>query len=216
MNLNEHFRAIERAYAAVLPEWLEEYEATGNMRQDPYLMQWQFSPIESTTWGEIRSLALPFYPQVPACGYFLDFANPFLRIAIECDGKEWHDVARDRARDEKLAAAGWMVFRITGGECSREVDPDAGGYRGDVWRHYGTTSAGLLRAIKWAYFDGADEHDAAWLMRATLSVHRTTPETFPVQRRRRWRGDGPARVSELMADVLETIFDRVERQRGAS
>jgi very-short-patch-repair endonuclease len=44
-----------------------------------------------------------------------------VRIAVECDGHDFHDrtpaqAARDKARDRRLAAAGWTVMRFTGRE----------------------------------------------------------------------------------------------------
>ena len=117
------FLAIRKAYAKILPSWLEEYEKTGEMRQDPYFMDWIFTPIEQNVWSDIRSLGLPFYPQIPVLNYFIDFGCPFLKIGIECDGKAWHDHDLDKARDARLAAEGWMIFRIEGHECKRVIDP---------------------------------------------------------------------------------------------
>ena len=39
------------------------------------------------------------------------------KIALECDGKEFHDAAKDRSRDAELGKMGWRVFRVTGSEC---------------------------------------------------------------------------------------------------
>jgi len=217
MNLNEHFRAITRAYSVVMPEWLEDYEATGNMWHDPYVMDWDFTPIERHVWSDLRDMALPFYPQIPACGYFLDFANPFLKIGIECDGKAWHDAERDRVRDARLAAAGWTIYRIEGHECFRQVDLhvefDDEPARGDVHRHYESTSTGILQAIKWAHFGGQVRDDAEWLMGATLFNHRSTPDMVPPAREVRRRSE-PVLIGELMAGYLETLARRVERSRG--
>lgn len=220
MNLHEHFRAIQRAYAIVMPDWMADYNETGNMRHDPYVMDWRFeSPIERNVWCEIRNLGLPFYPQIPACGYFIDFANPFVKIGIECDGKAWHDKERDRVRDARLAADGWMIFRIEGHECFRVVDLhtewDDEPSREDVERHYGHTSAGVLRALNWAYFNGIDEHDAQWAMSATLFNHRSTPETVirPIERKR--RQSGPVLIGDLMPEYLAMLERRMLRAARA-
>lgn len=46
----------------------------------------------------------------------VDVAFPQLKIAVEADGKKWHSdpdsVQKDRNRDSKLAAQGWMVLRF--------------------------------------------------------------------------------------------------------
>ena len=50
-------------------------------------------------------------------GYEVDFANHALKLAIELDGWVFHGdreaFERDRQRDLVLAAAGWLVVRVT-------------------------------------------------------------------------------------------------------
>jgi very-short-patch-repair endonuclease len=91
------FQEIQKMYDVLLPLWMAEYERTGNMHQSPHVRNWEpeFSPIEHNVWGEIREYGLPFYPQIPVAGFFLDFACPMLKIAIECDGAEFHDADKD-------------------------------------------------------------------------------------------------------------------------
>lgn len=215
MNLNEHFRDIRSAYAAVLPEWMADYDATGNMFNDPYLMDWKFSPIEQLVWGDIRNMALPFYPQLPALNYFLDFGNPFLKIGIECDGKQWHDKARDAVRDERLAAAGWMIFRIEGHECNRSVDRYWDGAEEDRpqidhGKFFGETAEGVLLAIKHRYFDSQPARERGYMMSSTLELHRSTPETYP-SRRAVTPNNGPQPIGEFMAGYLDLMAERLER-----
>lgn len=217
MNLNDHFRRIRATYDAALLEWLADYEATGNMWNDPYLMDWEFSPIERLIWGEIRDMCLPFYPQLPALNYFLDFGNPFLKIGIECDGKQFHDKARDAARDARLAGAGWMIFRIDGHECVRSIDRHWDGSAEerphfDAEKFYGSTAEGVLRAIKRRYFDDKPATDHACLARQTLHQHRSTPETDPV-RRPVSRRAGPVHIADLMAEHFDLMQCRAVRIR---
>lgn len=61
--------------------------------------------------------------ETEAGSFRLDFAiDPDgARIAVECDGHEWHErtkeqAARDKSRDRALVAAGWRVIRFTGSE----------------------------------------------------------------------------------------------------
>lgn len=105
------YRALSKIYESVT-----EY--------DPYIVDWLrvFTPIEYDAWDTIRRYCLPFYPQYPVHGVILDFADPSKKIAIECDGKNWHDKATDAARDARLASNGWTTYRITGSECRRLVD----------------------------------------------------------------------------------------------
>lgn len=87
----------------------------------------QMTPIERCIWGDIREANAVFYPQWPVGGVYVDFANPAAKVAIECDGAAYHtDKAKDAARDEKLAALGWVVYRITGRDCHAECDEETG------------------------------------------------------------------------------------------
>lgn len=89
---------------------------------DPY--EWDMgrdiihmTPIERAMWCDIRCTGIVMYPQWPTCGVFLDFANPVAKVAIECDGKEFHDPEEDAKRDARLASVGWNVFRMKGSDC---------------------------------------------------------------------------------------------------
>jgi very-short-patch-repair endonuclease len=44
--------------------------------------------------------------------YRVDFAIPHGYIAIECDGKKYHDPISDAERDTKLRKLGWRVLRF--------------------------------------------------------------------------------------------------------
>lgn len=83
----------------------------------PYPVDWDFTPIEAAAWQTIRCLGLPFYPQYPVGPFFVDFADPVMRMAIECDGKQWHDARKDAARDAEIKSLGWSVNRFTGRQC---------------------------------------------------------------------------------------------------
>lgn len=157
------FKQNKEIYENLIPKWKEEFEKTGNMNYDPYSKNWiaEFTPIESSVWIDIRSIYIPFYPQVPACGFFLDFANPFKKIAIECDGQEFHDKERDSIRDKKLAADGWIVFRIPGHECNRVLpepwdrefyDESNPIKESDISKWFNETSTGVIYAINQVYF----------------------------------------------------------------
>lgn len=115
------------------------------------------SPIESRLWCDIRGVGLPMIAGVPVERYWLDFADEERRIAIEADGKEYHDIERDRARDADLARMGWLVFRVTGAECHRVLPSkcnlqEEGAEREEIEAgeeaFYLTTSEGVCRAIR--------------------------------------------------------------------
>jgi very-short-patch-repair endonuclease len=88
---------------------------------DPYIVgDWAslMTPIEAAMWDELRSEGLPFWPQFPVGKYMVDFGDPVRRIAIECDGKEFHqDYKKDARRDAEIESLGWSVHRISGRSC---------------------------------------------------------------------------------------------------
>jgi len=112
-DLPARFNAIRDVYEVVTPGILET-----EGRHDPYFVDWMsvMTPIECNLWCDIRGFGLPYYPQYPVGRYFVDFADPIRRWALEADGKEWHDAEKDAKRDQKLGMMGWRVFRFTGRE----------------------------------------------------------------------------------------------------
>lgn len=87
------------------------------------------TPIEAWLWGDIRDANAVFYPQYPVGRFFVDFANPRAKVAIECDGKAYHqDLAKDMARQKEIEAMGWAVYRITGSECRTDFNDETREY----------------------------------------------------------------------------------------
>lgn len=115
------FNDIKTSWQYVMDRAMPDYIKNGDMRLDPYFYNWDglFSHIENLVWMDIRGIGVPLYPQYPACGYFIDFANPFLKIGVECDGKAFHNKEKDDLRDKKLGLDGWTIYRLTGTECMR-------------------------------------------------------------------------------------------------
>jgi very-short-patch-repair endonuclease len=121
-----------------------------------------FSPIEADTWQAIRCFGkVPLYPQYPVLNYFLDFGNPYLKIGIECDGKEFHlDKEKDMRRDTNLRKLGWRIYRVSGSDCVRPIDSEY--YKicqfsietqlKILSEYYHTTMEGLLKALAIKYF----------------------------------------------------------------
>jgi very-short-patch-repair endonuclease len=102
-----------------------------------------FTPIESAMWDAIRMEGVIFYPQYPQAGFFLDFANPQAKVAIECDGFQWHmDRVKDYERDSKLHRLGWRVYRVSGRHCMTETKFDDDNNELDV-----SHPAALLREL---------------------------------------------------------------------
>jgi len=84
-------------------------------RNDPYIIDLKFSPIEYSMWYSLRihSKTRYFRPEFPIGKYFADFADPIHKIVIECDGKEFHkDFKKDKIRQFEIEKMGWIVLRF--------------------------------------------------------------------------------------------------------
>lgn len=57
--------------------------------------------------------------------YRIDIAFPHIRLAVECDGKDFHttpaQIVRDQKRDKYLSDLGWMILRFTGSRIHRDL-----------------------------------------------------------------------------------------------
>lgn len=146
----DRFRALRELYKRVGDAWV------------PYIVDWTavFTPIEFDVWCDLRCAGVRMWPQYPVGRYFVDFADPKLRIAIECDGKDWHDEEADMSRDAELRALGWTVYRVPGSACKRTITPDFDALEysestegnGEVRYWLAYTSEGLVAAIARYYF----------------------------------------------------------------
>lgn len=159
--IGQRFRMLADAYAmrqkrvnAGLCNW---------MQGDPYaIADWVriFTPIEYDAWCEIRCAGLPMWPQFPVGKYFVDFGNPVAKVALECDGKAYHDPVKDAERDRILGEMGWRVFRASGSRCyktrvmlppwelkDRGEDVDEG--YDEIYHE--ETLAGLIKQLRWIF-----------------------------------------------------------------
>lgn len=180
----DRWNAIREYYAFIQPElditdhnrWVAVYE----MPFDDY-----FTPIERDAWHCIRYYNAVFYPQYPVFNYFIDFANPRIKLALEMDGKDYHDPVKDAERDAQLCAAGWHVYRIPGRECyTKHPDPHRINEKyeenSDEWddammKWYTDTSEGLIRALKYSYYEPGHQRDHPYwhFIHTTLVMHRS-------------------------------------------
>ncbi len=76
------------------------------------------SPLEVIVAQLLRKTDLPeptrqFRVVVFGRTYRVDFAWPEWRVALECDGRAFHDFQRDRTRWRRMSAAGWRVLPVT-------------------------------------------------------------------------------------------------------
>lgn len=125
--MKEQFEAIVRLYEDLAVDI--QRTAKNEWAGDPYFWagELRMTPIEENFWTHLREAGGVMYPQYPVAGFFLDFANPKAMVAVECDGAAFHkDKAKDAARDAKLQALGWTVYRLTGRQCNFDSDEETG------------------------------------------------------------------------------------------
>ncbi|MFO1317319.1 MAG: DUF559 domain-containing protein [Burkholderiales bacterium] len=115
---------IRQAYMEQMPHVMAMAARDARQFVDPYLLDWlaYLSPIEQSAWLSIRRRGVPLYPQFPLFNYFIDFANPYFRVGLELDGRDWHDPTKDEERDQLLAQYGWRIFRVSGAEAVNEYE----------------------------------------------------------------------------------------------
>lgn len=132
-----------------------------------YAFDWEkiFTPIESEAWFSIKTKGrIVLYPQYPVLNYHLDFANPYLKIALELDGAKYHDKEKDLKRDNNLRALGWTVYRISGREMNNsnyknfadmrnEGIDDVNDIASEVHNWIGSTGDGVITAIRMKHFN---------------------------------------------------------------
>lgn len=87
------------------------------------------SPIEDYLWDALEREELSFMArrQFEIGHYKIDIAFPNAKLAIECDGAEYHrgnelQLERDQKRDKYLARKGWRTLRIEGIAIRRDIN----------------------------------------------------------------------------------------------
>ncbi len=75
------------------------------------------SPIEAKLFEAMQQEGLSPVPQFRIEAYYVDFAFPDVKLAIEADGAAYHSDdrrERDRRRDDFIRSRGWTVQRFRG------------------------------------------------------------------------------------------------------
>lgn len=190
-NTNARWQVIRDAYAKQMPLILEY--AKHDARISPYFIDWDFTPIERFAWMDIRGRGLPFFPQVPALNYFIDFAEPYRKIGIELDGRQFHNKEKDTARDERLWAEGWRIFRIPGFKslpCPAPVfdngwmerySYEPGEFLQDLRKWACNWSEGIFWAIQTFYFTPRQKVDNNFLFPAFDALDQNRYVDFPIE-----------------------------------
>lgn len=84
------------------------------------------SYIERRLYNRLWVEGYKMRTQEPCGRYRIDIAIPKYRIAIECDGKEWHSSIKqkehDRKKDRFLRKHGWTVIRFSGKRINQRLE----------------------------------------------------------------------------------------------
>ncbi len=184
---------IRQMYMEMMPDIMAKAKDDISIPLNPYFLDWSthFSPIEYNAWISIRATRIALYPQFPLFNYFVDFANPFLRIGLELDGKDYHDEKKDKERDEMLYKFGWRIFRVKGRETYTEfkdlaeIESNFAEYQDESQRYEDLSNwllnscDGVVNAIRMVYFDKEFSNEDIWsLAMQSLEAHKLA--NFPL------------------------------------
>lgn len=79
------------------------------------------TPIEEMLFAALRERGLTPTVQHGIDGFRVDFAFPGHQLAVEADGRAWHDATRDEYRDRRLRTRGWETVRFSGSQIYRDA-----------------------------------------------------------------------------------------------
>ena len=178
----KRMEAIRKMYAEVIPylkmEGFVAHRSKYPIAKDFFIND-LYTPIEKVAFEVFYyDKRLPVFPQYPVLNYMVDFAIPKLKIAIELDGVQYHDIAKDTIRDEKLKKEGWKTFRVMGCECYTIFTmDDLLDYEQELPQHalidfFINTVEGFATAIKMFYFNRPDDGNLFDLAIMSLKHHR--------------------------------------------
>lgn len=123
-NAKTYFETL-RALKGLYLEWL----IPANKYQRCCDLPFEIDPLrllntaERMVNSDLYYFAMHMYPQYPILNYFVDFADPYRRVAIEVDGAKFHqDGEKELRRHKEIEADGWTLYHITGAEAFGNID----------------------------------------------------------------------------------------------
>ena len=83
-----------------------------------------FTPIEEKMLTALEAHQLAYQPQVRIGRYTVDFLVGVQdqKVIVECDGKAYHDPAKDSERDKVLSLEGYPICRFSGSDIYADVE----------------------------------------------------------------------------------------------
>jgi very-short-patch-repair endonuclease len=107
----ERAAIIRREYARTYPCQIEQKH---RLYKPGFMGYFYNMPHHAeAAWSCMKAEGITMLPLFPVFQYFLDFADPYRKIAVlvEEDATPWEQSAIDE-QDELLSVAGWTVYRI--------------------------------------------------------------------------------------------------------
>lgn len=104
---------IRQEYASTYP-WLTEYPTEGHCYKPRFMgFFYEMTHHAEAAWDCQKAEGISMLPLFPVFHYFIDFADPYRKIAIFVEESEtpWDDEAAS-TQDNILNLLGWTVYRI--------------------------------------------------------------------------------------------------------
>jgi very-short-patch-repair endonuclease len=170
-NKVDQWGLIRQLYMENIPYILKVSKKNIKKWSSAYYFDWKryLTPIEQIAWDSIRVNATTvLYPQFPVFNYFIDFANPYLKIGLELDGEKYHNYEKDLVRDKLLNRYGWKIFRVKGFETKNtylnrseieEKELKDSRKRKEIENWILNTCDGLISSINYRYFLNDEERE---------------------------------------------------------
>lgn len=87
-----------------------------------------YTPIEKILKDKFLERNIEFAPQVRLGRFYVDFIVDInhTKVIVECDGRDYHDLTKDKNRDKELMKEGYKIYRFSGSrifnDCNKCVD----------------------------------------------------------------------------------------------
>lgn len=165
-------KSLRKYYESSMDSIMKSYDKSKFTWASSYPTDWSniLTDIEFQVWSIIRTKGrLVLYPQFPVDHYFVDFANPGLKIGLEIKKNSIDDPEKKQQRDDKIKSHGYTIYEVSGKEMYRtnfvtleEID-----FQNDTENKINEkleywlleTGDGVIQAIKEIHFSDKDEYE---------------------------------------------------------
>lgn len=165
-------KALRRYYDSNMDSIMKTFYKSKYSWDSSYPTDWRkvLSEIELIIWDTLRTKGrIVLYPQFPVDYYFVDFANPGLKIGLEIKKNATNDPEKKQKRLEKIKNAGYTIYEVSGKEMYRshfvtlnEIDLQSDS-EAEIYKELAfwllETGDGVIQAIKEVHFEERDEYE---------------------------------------------------------